>query len=348
MKSQIHEFQNFKIIIMSKKSLFILMFLAFQIAKAQVNLSNISIGKSSFMKYEADSVSLNETNEFTEMEKKFTHGNLRIYMLRANDKYVTANRDIGNYTSLQEAIKGKKIKISELDGGTVNTLEFENTSRDTIMILAGEVVTGGKQDRVVGQDLILPPNKGKVKVAVFCVEHHRWSPQGSGYQFTGHQGITSGKVRHGAVVDKSQGKVWEEVADVNKKNKTETSTGTYVAIQNSETLKTELPKYVSHFEKLMMADSNYIGFVAVTGDTIISADLFATNQMFKKQAPQLLKSVAVEAITNGTVVAIAAIKVMDFLNEFLKDETKQEEKVNENGTMLKNNGKKLHLNYYKK
>lgn len=349
MKSQIHKFHYLDKITMSKTFIIILSFFVCQGAFAQLNFNNISIGKSSFVSFSNNTYTLNETREFTDMENKFTHGNLRIYMLRANDVYVTANRGVGNYTSLQEAIKGKKIKISELDGGTVNTLEFENISlKDTIMILAGEVVTGGKQDRVVGQDLILPPKKGKVQVAVFCVEHGRWTPQGSGYQFSGHQGITSGKVRRGAVVDKNQSKVWEEVADVNKKNKTETSTGTYAALQNSEALKTELPKYMSHFEKLMLADSNYIGFVAVTGDTIISADLFATNQMFRKQAPQLLKSVAVEAITNGAAVVIAAAKVMGFLNEFLKDETSQEEKVNENGTILKSNGKKLHLNYYKK
>ncbi len=331
-----------------QKYLFIILFLGSHVLKAQLNLANISIGKSSFVNFTDSAYSLNETAEFTDMEKKFTLGNLRIYMLRANDVYVTANRSVGNYTSLQEAIKGKKIKISELNGGMVNTLEIENISKDTIMILAGEIVTGGKQDRVIGQDLILAPGSGKIKASVFCVEHGRWTPKTTGHRFEGYYGVTNGSVRKQAIVSKNQGQVWNKVADMNAKNSTQTSTGTYAALQNSDTLKTELPRYISHFEKLMLADSNYIGFVAVTGDTIISADLFATNQMFRKQALQLLKSAAVEAITNGTVVAIAAAKVMDFLNEFLKDENGQEEKVNENGVMLKNGSKKIHLNYYKK
>ncbi len=98
----------------------------------------------------------------------------------------------------------------------------------------------------------------------------------------------------------------------------------------------------------MLEDSNYIGFVAVTGDTIISADLFATNQMFRKQAPQLIKSAAVDAITYGSVVVIAASRVMAFISEFLQDESKQETQVMQSGTMLKSNGQKIHLNYYKK
>lgn len=329
------------------KYLFLLL-VAYQSVNAQTNLDNISIGKRSFVKKENDKYVLDENAEFKQMEQKYTYGNLRIYMLKANETYLSPNRSIGNYMSLQEALKANKIKITELNGGSVNTLEFENISKDTIMILAGEIVTGGKQDRVVGKDVLLLPKSGKVQVPVFCVEHGRWSPQGSGYQFNGYYGVTNGSVRKQAVVSKNQSQVWEKVADMNKKNKTETSTGTYAALQNSDTLKTELPKYMKHFEKLMLEDTAYIGFVAVTGDTIISADLFANNQMFKKQAPQLVKSAAVEAISNGALVIIAAAKVMEFCSEFLHDESTQESKVMDNGTMLKSNGKKVHLNYYKK
>jgi hypothetical protein len=331
-----------------KKYLIMLSTLAFGTAQAQLNLQNISVGNPSFVNQDNGKFTLNESSDFKKMEDRFTYGNLRIYMLRANETLRNEYKSIGNHTSLQEALKGKKIKITELGSGTVNTLEIENISKDTIMILAGEVVTGGKQDRVIGQDVMLKPNSGKVQVSVFCVEHGRWTPQGSGYQFNGTIGVATGQVRRGAVVDKNQGKVWEEVADANKKHKTATASGTYAALQNSDSLNTELDKYMKHFEKLMLEDSNYIGFVAVTGDTIISADLFATNQMFRKQAPQLIKSAAIDAITYGSVVAIAASRVMAFLSEFLQDEEKQETQVMQSGTMLKSNGQKIHLNYYKK
>jgi len=326
-----------------------LFLVAFESVNAQTNLDNISIGKRSFVKLVNDKYVLDENTEFKQMEQKYTFGKLRIYMLKANETYLSPNRSMGNYTSLQEALKSNKIKITELNGGSVNTLEFENISKDTIMILAGEIVIGGKQDRVVGKDVLLVPRSGKVQVPVFCVEHGRWTPNGSnGYQFNEYYGVTNGSVRKQAVVSKNQGQVWEKVADMNKKNKTETSTGTYAALQNSDTLKTELPKYMKHFENLMLEDTTYIGFVAVTGDTIISADLFANNKMFKKQATQLVKSAAVEAISNGGLVVIGAAKIMEFCSEFLKDESTQESKVMENGTMLKSNGKKVHLNYYKK
>lgn len=331
-----------------KRSIILFALLAFYQSHAQLNLANISIGKSSFVNLKENEYTLNENTEFKQMESQYTFKNLRIYMLRANETFLNPNRSIGNYTSLQEALKSKKIVVSEVNGGTVNTLQFENISKDTIMILAGEIVTGGKQDRVIGQDVLLLPKSGKVNVSVFCVEHGRWTPKETGYQFNGYYGVSNNSVRKQAVVSKDQGQVWEKVADMNKKNKTETSTGTYSQLHTSDELTKELPLYMKHFEKLITSDSNYIGFVAVTGDTIISCDLFANHKLFKKQAPQLLKSAAVEAITNGSAVTLLAAKVMSFISEFLKDESKQEETVKANGTMLKSGDKKLHLNYYKK
>ncbi|MCB9251972.1 MAG: hypothetical protein H6605_05860 [Flavobacteriales bacterium] len=331
-----------------KRIIFISCLILSQMIHAQVNFRNISILDASFMNFNNAAVSLNENEAFKNMESKFTFGNLRLYMLKANQVYLNPNRNIGNYLSLQEALKDKKILITEVEGGQVNNLHFENISKDTIMILAGEVVTGGKQDRVIGQDVLLPPKSGKVLVSVFCVEHGRWSPKTTGNQFTGYYGVSTNSVRSKAVVDKNQHAVWDNVAKVNAQNKTESSTGTYTKLHTSDVLSKELPKYVKHFEDLVNSDSTYIGFVAVSGDSIIACDLFANNQLFKKQAPNLIKSSAIEAITNGSVVTIAASSVLSFLSKFMMNEERQEDEVKSSGTMLKNNNKKLHINYYKK
>ncbi len=216
------------------------------------------------------------------------------------------------------------------------------------MILAGEVVAGGKQDRVVSQDILLIPNSGKKQVSVYCVEHGRWSPKASGNEFNAYYGLSTKTVRKGAVVNKNQSEVWKRVEEVNAKNKTESSTGTYTQLKNSKELNEELPKYIKHFEDLVNSDTSYIGFVAVTGDTIISCDMFATNRLFRKQSAQLIKASAIEAITNGAAVTILATSVLKFLSEFMKNESTQIETVRDQGEMLIHNGKKIHINYYKK
>lgn len=281
-------------------------------------------------------------------EQRYTFRNLRIYMITAENQFKSAHGHVGHYLNLTEGLAKGKVKVTEAGGGVVNTLMFSNVSQDTIMILAGEVVTGGKQDRVVAKDLLLLPGMTNVQVPVFCVEQGRWTPNGTGMQFNGHFGFSAPAVRKAAVVDKNQQQVWQNVAQKNKEVGTSSSSGTYAAIANSEKLKEELDAYLKHFNELMLADSNAIGFVAVTGDTVISCDLFANNALYRSQAGSLLKASAVEAIATGAAVTIKAAEVMGFLNEFLSEEKKQEEKVESSGTILKSGASKLHMNYFKR
>jgi hypothetical protein len=60
-------------------------------------------------------------------------------------------------------------------GARVNQLALINNSDRPLLLLAGEIVTGGKQDRVVGRDRIIPAHNEPVALDVFCVEPHRWT-----------------------------------------------------------------------------------------------------------------------------------------------------------------------------
>ncbi len=285
--------------------------------------------------------------ELSAEEQKFTFGNLRLYMISSEPEFVKAHRGLGNYTSFKDALTKGAVVVSELQGGTVNTLVFENKGKDTVLVLAGEVVTGGKQDRVVAKDMLLLPNSGPVQVPVFCVERGRWTPNGSGYTFNNTFGVTSPSVRKAAVVEKNQGEVWSKVAVKNREAGTGSGTGTYTAIAQSDKINKDLPAYLQHFNQLMAEDTSYIGFVAVTGDSIISCDLFANNKLFRQQSANLLKSAAVEAITSGAVVSVTASTVLAFLDELLHEEKQQEQRIQQSGTMLKSGSSKLHINYYK-
>ena len=108
--------------------------------------------------------------------KNYTYQNLRLYPVYAKDSFRASFKNIGKYMSLQEALQKKKVKITEKSaGGTVNNLSIENISSDTIIVICGDVVKGGKQDRIVEEDVVLKPKSGKKDLKVFCVESGRWS-----------------------------------------------------------------------------------------------------------------------------------------------------------------------------
>ena len=78
--------------------------------------------------------------------------------------------------TLQEALAKGSVKVDET--GSVNELTVENLGNDEVFVQAGDIVKGGRQDRVLSVDLLLPPHSGQVSIAAFCVEHGRWSARG--------------------------------------------------------------------------------------------------------------------------------------------------------------------------
>ncbi|MGA9061346.1 MAG: DUF6569 family protein, partial [Terracidiphilus sp.] len=60
-------------------------------------------------------------------------------------------------------------------GDEVNTLVLVNHSKRPLLLLAGEIVTGGKQDRIIAKDRIVPPDADPIDLSVFCIEPGRWT-----------------------------------------------------------------------------------------------------------------------------------------------------------------------------
>ncbi len=283
-----------------------------------------------------------------------TYKKLKIYPIMANEQFFAAHKHIGKYTMLEEAIKQKKITVKEVDAsGEVNKLVVTNNSKDTIYLMAGEVVKGGKQDRVLGEDIVLAPKKKKV-IESFCVEQGRWSPReihggsgnGTSYAFSTNAKAGSLKIREAAMVKKDQQQVWNEVADKTSKNEAATSTGTYTALEDSKKFTAERDGYIRFFESHIGNSPNIIGIVVVSGDQVIGCDLFATNYIFTKQLNNLLHSYVTEAVTNGKEVKITDAVVTAYLKDFLDDESKQEMKLKGKGSTYKHKGAKLRVSKF--
>ncbi len=102
----------------------------------------------------------------------FTHKNLTVLLLQGEERIPGAK-----YLTLSEALQQRKVIVHETQ--TVHSLTVENISgRDLVIIQAGDIVKGGKQDRVIPYDVIVPPGSGKMPLPSFCVEAHRWKKRG--------------------------------------------------------------------------------------------------------------------------------------------------------------------------
>src|SRR5262245_14156645 len=98
------------------------------------------------------------------------HGNLAIYLVHGTSAAGPVP------LTLQEAIAKGNVQVSET--GHVNELEIENTGSAPVFIQAGDIVKGGRQDRVLTVSFLLPANSGRLPIASYCVEQGRWSARG--------------------------------------------------------------------------------------------------------------------------------------------------------------------------
>ena len=102
----------------------------------------------------------------------YTHQNLTIFLIHGED--INNNKSL---ITLQEAMEMKVFKVYETED--VNELIVENISpKYDVFIQSGDIVKGGKQDRVLAISIIVPRNSGKVSIEAFCVESDRWDGRG--------------------------------------------------------------------------------------------------------------------------------------------------------------------------
>ena len=207
--------------------------------------------------------------------------------------------DDEEYLTLVEATKAKAIEVTELEGNTsdaqVRAVHVTNNSDKAIFLMAGEVILGGKQDRIISNTTVIEPGTKQLEVAVFCVEQGRWDGRTAEFQASGKIGHS--KLRGRATYDKEQGSVWAEVSAQNKKSKAAPETDTYKA--SLKAAQKNARKYVAHIEPRLAPDKKVLGMVVAIDGKPVALDAFANPRLFGKMRPALLESYALEAATSG-------------------------------------------------
>ena len=110
-------------------------------------------------------------NEGYQLSGPYTHNNLAIYLIHRE------GGDNGPVPlTLGEAMEQGVVRVTET--GDVQELVVRNLGGSEVFIQSGDILKGGKQDRVLVVSMILPPNSGDVPIGAFCVEHGRWAGRG--------------------------------------------------------------------------------------------------------------------------------------------------------------------------
>jgi hypothetical protein len=255
------------------------------------------------------------------------HGNLEVFPV-----VTSSSHDTLQFLTLDEGLRSGDVIVSESGniaplirprhkdvnpaprgsgGAQVNQLVLVNNSRRPLILLAGEIVTGGKQDRVIGKDRLIPAESDPIDLSVFCVEPGRWT--GAKMSFSGGgmgSGMAQPAVRAKAMADKDQAKVWAEVRNSQARMQVLAppqaagaiaGTTSYAKVMENDEVKQQVDSVAAPMQRdyqsliKQLRDRNAVGVVVAVNGEIIWADVFASTNLLEKYWPKLVRSYAAEA-----------------------------------------------------
>lgn len=270
-----------------------------------------------------------------------TYENLTIFPV-----VTSSSADTSSFMTLEEGLSSGEVVVREQgedgmvrtrgndrvvvpdyrQGPSVNQLVLINNGKRPVLLLAGELVSGGKQDRIIAKDRIVAPGSKPLPLNVFCVEHDRWS---AGSNFNEAKVMVNPSVREQAAVNQSQSDVWEYVtkavgarprsaaAPVAAPRMSEAQLGSVVAgeaptqsyrkIYESRQVSGSVDSLVNevdrrfHNETSGLKGERVVGVIIAYGGEVAWSDIFASGDLFDHYWRKLLRSYAVEAVARPTL-----------------------------------------------
>jgi hypothetical protein len=279
------------------------------------------------------------------------HGNLTIFPVVSSH-----SRDTSQFLTLDEGLRSGEVVVAEAgsvaplvrprhphpvwqeehaDGARVNQLVLVNNSKRPLLLLAGEIVTGGKQDRIIGKDRLVPAESDPIDLSVFCVEPGRWVGSSANFKVPELHGgvrgaIVQPSVRSKAMAEKDQQQVWEEVGksrtamaetvEVGRGNGVDvplqelSQTSSYARTIENFAVQGKIDEVAAPLEQDyrsvigQLHDKNAVGVVVAVNGQIIWADVFASPRLLDKYWPKLVRSYAAESMAQPARSASVDLK----------------------------------------
>jgi hypothetical protein len=213
-------------------------------------------------------------------------------------------------------------QVNRYRSDEVNTLVLVNHSKRPLLLLAGEIVTGGKQDRIIAKDRIVPADADPIDLSVFCIEPGRWT--GATDSFGASAGapaksfMVQPKVREQAMAAQNQQQVWDAVhgaignmtvaaapPSAGSTMSRELGTTSYAKAMQSVAVSNKVDEAAAPVmqgrEQVLarLREEHAVGVVVAVRGEIIWADLFANTDLLARYWTKLVRSYAAESLAAG-------------------------------------------------
>lgn len=266
--------------------------------------------KVAFLLFAMAAGSSGQTPDKSKLSGPYQHENLTVFLVHRSDVASTNRPGQIKYLTLRSAIQQDKVKVYET--GQVNGVAIENTSLDTVFIQRGEIVKGGRQDRMISKDFILPAKSGRVPIDVYCVEQNRWRPRGNESASTFSESTELAAVRFDLMSMWGQTSVWDLVSKIqgglSSRVRNERVSGLAAAVappvspsslaltQASPPVEQATAAYRTSLSGIIRDKPGVVGYVFAVNGELRSADVYSSPSLFAEMWPKLLKSSIIDSV----------------------------------------------------
>ena len=284
-----------------------------------------------------------------EIDKPISHKGLQVFLISGPSEIKNST-----YTTLDQAMKTEVVTVNET--GNVGELSIKNNGNKPVYIHSGDIVKGGKQDRTIAHDMVIPPNSKTIPLKSFCVEQSRWRQRGSEdvSKFSGNSRMLSSKeLRYAAKYKGNQSDVWSNVSKEQSKlnrnisklrgknvdvKQNESASSLQLTLENEE-LKKVKSGMKEKFDSLLTRDEKTIGYAYAINGKVYGVEMFNNKKLLKDLWGKLSHSIMDEAVANYDTSStnykeLNQEDVIAFINATKSNEVKESEKGINQSTQL--------------
>ena len=277
----------------------------------------------------------------------FTHRNLALYLVKGKDVIRKTK-----FVTLEQALKDEKVTVGET-GNVRNLVISSKYAEEYVFIQAGDIVKGGKQDRTLSTDLIVPPGAKKIPLQSFCVERGRWRARGTEkvdkFSMSANQ-VASRDLRVASRYRRSQQEVWDNAAElqeklsqnVGKSVQSPVSSSSLELTLGNKDVRKHAEEYVNALRDIIKDRKHIIGFVFAINGQLNTAEVYGSEDLFRQLWPKLLRTAAVEAfaeLNEDKHFKAPSTKAAAVFLEYPKESQVQRNRVNDWLTTITHEGK---------
>ena len=282
-----------------------------------------------------------------ELLKPQVHENLAIIPLKTERSYI-------DILTLKKGFELGLAEVKECDNSQVNTLIVKNRAVTPLILIDGEEVVGGDQNRIVNATILIDA-KSEMGIPVSCTEKGRWAYKS---EFKQSNYIANYKTRRAKEYASRkhhhfQDVIWSSIHDLETENSFASPTS---AMEESyENLKIDHNKIIKEFE--IVPGQN--GVLVIVDGEIKGFELFLNSEIYKEFHEKILKSYLIDSKIENKTFTINTDAAETVIRKALHStfEKKQNNGVEEAfefendeglGTLYTYKDQIIHLSYFKK